>query len=176
MQAFPTYYYEKQKIRQWWIWTIMAGSFALVVCVFGYGLISQLILGKAIGSKPISNTGLVALSVFNISLMLSSLVLLHKVALTVEVTEKALSVSFFFLMPLKKISLHDISGYRVRHFNAFNEFGGYGFKGSTARRTVIMSGNSGIEISLKNGNTLLLGSRRSDDFCKTLEYLLSNNI
>ncbi|MCL0079845.1 hypothetical protein M1O18_02960 [Dehalococcoidia bacterium] len=43
---------EVQKFRQWWLWLILLPSCMLLVGLFGYGMIEQLIFGQPWGDDP----------------------------------------------------------------------------------------------------------------------------
>jgi hypothetical protein len=50
---------EKQKFSQWWLWAILVSVNGLLL----FGVFKQIINGEQFGDKPISNVGLLSITV-----------------------------------------------------------------------------------------------------------------
>ena len=46
---------ETQHFTQRWLWIMLIGMMLILVAVFGYGMIEQLIFGRVWGNRPISD-------------------------------------------------------------------------------------------------------------------------
>ncbi|MBJ2175825.1 hypothetical protein JBL43_16340 [Aureibaculum sp. A20] len=58
---------------------------------------------------------------------------------------------------------NDISKVYVRKYNAITEYGGWGFRGyifKTGGKAFNVMGNKGIQIVLKNGKKMLIGTQK----------------
>ena len=62
-----------------------------------------------------------------------------------------------------------IEKYEVRKYNAFREYGGYGIKGRKPGRrfrgkgyAYNISGNTGLQLYLKDGKKVLIGTQRGE--------------
>ncbi|MGD8514703.1 MAG: hypothetical protein PVF52_03745, partial [Granulosicoccaceae bacterium] len=57
-----TVFREEQRFTQRWLWILLMLSMPVVLAVFGYGLIEQLVYGKPWGDRPVSDATLVTVS------------------------------------------------------------------------------------------------------------------
>lgn len=89
--------------------------------------------------------------------------------LTTRIDQDGIHYKFFpFHFKFKIISWSEISTARVRTYDAITEYGGWGLKGGAlwnkAKGTAInVSGNIGIQLQLKNGKKLLIGTQKEED-------------
>ena len=87
MQTFE----ETQSFTQWWIWLLLIGG----ACFPIYGIIKQVILGNPVGSRPLSNTGMILLALFTAALLLFFFFL----KLQTKIDDKGIQLNYF---PLSK--------------------------------------------------------------------------
>ena len=68
----------------------------------------------------------------------------------------------FFPIHLKEhlISFDDIVSYKLRTYSPIREFGGWGIRYGFECKGYTVSGNKGLEITLKNGRKILFGSQK----------------
>ena len=103
-------------------------------------------------------------STISITLFVTILIFLFK--LMTRVDENGIHYQFFpFHLKLKTISWSEIEKVYVRKYNAISEYGGWGLKGGffwkKSRGTAInVSGDIGIQLELKNGKKLLIGTNQ----------------
>lgn len=167
---------ETQKFRQLWL-------FALVGCVLGgsmaylwWGWYHQVMGGVPFGNHPAPN-GLLTLVVC-LETLVCVLVggLLLGMKLTVEADEEGLGIHFF---PIKKLWIPYTAMEKVqaRDYRPLREFGGWGVKrswdGNT--RSFTMEGNRGVEIFLRDGNRLFIGSQHSDELSGQMNRQLESS-
>jgi hypothetical protein len=143
---------EVQRFRQNPLW---ACSLLLPVAVFGSILAYQLITGKQVGDRPMSNTSLAVLSVLILSITLWAL---RSIKLTTIIDET--SLIYGWNMPtneLNELALTDIREWSVIKYG----FVGYGYRVSRKYGTVHnMSGNRGLQIITKKGEKILIGTHK----------------
>jgi hypothetical protein len=155
-------YHEEQRFRQWWV-------LALVIVLAGlawWTFIRQVIGGEPVGENPGPDwvVWLVWL-VFGLGLPF----LFGRMALVIEVTEAELLIRYRPFMR-RTIPLAEIQEVRARKYNAITEYGGWGIKGwSKARRAYNVSGDRGVELTLRDGKKVMLGSQRADELAAVIE-------
>ncbi|MEI2696347.1 MAG: hypothetical protein V9E90_14860 [Saprospiraceae bacterium] len=162
---------EKQKFTQWWFWVLIIGITAL----FLYGLYQQIILKIPFGDKPVSDTVLLLISI--IPLLIIILFLIS--TLETEINELGISYKFFpFHLNKQTITWDSIDKAYIRKYNPITEYGGWGFRlGLFGKgRALNMSGTMGLQLVLKNGTKLLIGTLKSDELEQILQKLTKNNI
>jgi hypothetical protein len=157
---------EKQRFTQWWFWLIILGCTALIWYMIIWGVILQ----NEIGGEEVSG-GIISgflLGVIGIAVPY----LFYKLELKVEVTPKELSVKY---KPFsnRKIQITDIDKIEARQYKPFKEYGGWGIKGwKRSKIAYNVSGNQGVELTMKNGNTVMIGSHKSEELEKVLKSLV----
>lgn len=162
---------EKQKFTQWWFWVLIIG----ITGLFLYGLYQQIILKIPFGDKPISDLGLIMISIIPILIIILFLVS----TLETEINELGVSYRFFpFHFNKKTIAWESIEKAYIRKYNPITEYGGWGFRlGLFGKgRAFNMSGNIGLQLELKNGNRLLIGTLKSEEIEQLLQKIKSKNI
>jgi hypothetical protein len=59
----------------------------------------------------------------------------------------------------------------VRSYDPLGEYGGWGLKGSRSNRAYNISGDQGLQLVLRDGNRLLLGTQRPAEITQVLSQL-----
>ena len=150
---------EEQKFRQPWMWCVVLIPTGIMVFVFGYGLIEQLILGRQWGNQPMSDTGLIVASFLTISFSVGMVWLFFLMTLTVDVRKDALYVHF---KPLRRrtVQYSDIVNVEAVQYRPLAHYGGWGIRKGSKGWAYNVSGNTGVRLDLMDGTHLLLGSQR----------------
>jgi len=143
------YFHEKQRFTQWWILLIPI-AFVLFVIYVSY---VQLVLQTPVGNNPIGNSELWILWVMVIPLV----GLIFYVELTTVIDDAGVNVR---LRPFVRrlIKWEDIEEMYLRKYRPLGEFGGYGLRFSTAGTAYNIKGNRGLQLKLKNGKSILIGT------------------
>lgn len=82
------------------------------------------------------------------------------IRLDVTVDEDAVRVRLFPLMR-RTIPLGDIAAVEARRYRPVREYGGWGIKGWSTRKIAYnLRGDEGVDLTLRNGRRVLLGSQR----------------
>ena len=162
--AFP--FREVQRFRQWWIWPVMA-AIASVPAILTY-----LLVFAEDAPKPVMVFPLVFAALFS----LLPIVLLYAIRLETEITETFISYRFF---PLHKkarvIRWEDVETATVRNYSPLSEYGGFGARVSMRNGVALnISGKEGIQLVLKNGRRMLIGTRRAEEVRFLLDKLQGN--
>lgn len=158
---------EEQRFRQLWV-IILIGISALMPL--------GIILGTYIKDKS-SFSIVELLSVVSVIIVASALIFLFK--LSTRIDEKGIHYKFFpFHFKLKCIKWDEIDKAYVRKYDAITEYGGWGLKGGAlwkkSKGTAInVSGDIGIQLELKNGKKLLIGTKQEDHAQQILQTYTS---
>ena len=162
---------EEQRLTQTWFIIIVVIS-AIGPLAFGvYGIIQQIILKQPFGDKPMSDLGLI---VFTISMLLLS-IFIFSFKLTTRIDEKGIHYQFFpFHFSLKTITWSEINAAKIRTYYPISEYGGWGLRGGfflnkSKGNAINISGNIGIQLALKNGKKLLIGTQKKGEAKRVLE-------
>jgi hypothetical protein len=155
-------YREEQRFRQSWVWGIV-----FVVAALGWwSFIQQIVLGKPFGENPAPDWGVWLLWLF---IGIGLPVLFFLIRLVLEVTTDAVVIRY---RPLTKrrIPLADIEQAKVRTYNAIKEYGGWGIKGWSLKNVAYnVSGDQGVELTLRDGRRVMLGSQRPEELAQAIE-------
>jgi membrane protease YdiL (CAAX protease family) len=95
--------------------------------------------------------------------------------LTTKIDEKGIHYQFFpFHFSMKLIPWNEISKVGTRTYFPISEFGGWGLKGGFffnkgKGKAINVSGDIGIQLILKNGDKLLIGTQKKEAAKKVLE-------
>jgi len=165
---------EEQKFNQWWLWLLMIITFLSVVVPFGYAIYSQEVLDKPFGDNPMSTEGIINVGAFSLLLVGLIVLLFYIFKLKTKITNEAFYISFPPLInKWKKFVPDEIAKFEVRKYNAIKEYGGYGMKYSRRHgRCYNISGNLGLQLYLKNGKKLLIGTQRKQAISYAMDKLM----
>jgi hypothetical protein len=139
------FYEEKQFLRSnSMIWFAIAGL-----------LITFLALVLNFSANENDWIGILILSIVILSIV--PLLLLASVHLRIE--KKGIYINYFpfHLKPLY-FGWSEIDHFELRKYDPLSEFGGWGLKGTKRNRAYNVSGDMGLQITLKNGRKLLVGT------------------
>jgi len=149
---------EEQRFTQWWLWLLNIGLLSIPI----YGIYKQILNKTPFGDKPISDIGLILFLI----LMFAFNYFFWILKLKTTINEIGIKYSFFPLqLKPKIIRWSEIDRIYVRKYNPIMEYGGWGIK--PAARNV--KGNIGIQIELKNGKKLLLGTQKQQEVERVLK-------
>ncbi len=161
------YFKEEQKFNQWWIQAIVA----VIVILWFWQLIQQVILGIPFGSDPSPDWAVIIIGVIPIGVVIMFQVLKLKTVVTDE------GVSFRFLPFQRKPKVYpvtDIKNYEAVQYRPIRDYGGWGIRIAWVGSKGIafnVSGNKGVRFELKSGKKVLIGTQRPDAFKAALDKL-----
>lgn len=155
---------EVQRFRKPWVWLLILG----VAAVQWYGWVQQILLGQPFGNNP-GPDWLVWLSwvLFGIGLPLAFVYL----ALVVEVNDEGVWLRF---TPLARrmIQFADIERCEAVDYQPLRQYGGWGVRGFAGNRAYNVSGSQGVQLTLRNGDVVLIGSQRAADLALAIDSRL----
>ena len=144
---------EVQKFRQWWIWLVVYG----IVALMWWGFVEQIILGRPWGTKPAPDWMLwLTWLLFGIGFP----IFFHRVRLIVEVDDQGVRVRYP-PFTTRQFDFADIEHIEARSYKPVKEYGGWGIKGWSLNRIAYnVSGRQGVDLTLRDGRQVMLGSQK----------------
>lgn|SRR5690554_4549684 len=157
---------ETQKFDQWWLKVLLLG----INLLFLYGIYGQMFLGGLFGSNPMSNLGLILVTLLSIS----ASILLLQVKLKTLIKADGVYFRFYPLQrEFKFYPWEEILKSRVREYSPLKEFGGWGWRFSVLGKGIAytVSGNQGLQLKLKGNKRVLIGTNKPEELKKVLQDL-----
>ncbi len=163
------YFKETQYFRQFWLWAII-----IFFPVFSlYGIYEQVLMGNAIGSKPISNVGLIW---FTVLVGLGLPVFFYYMKLKTRVSKKGLHYQFFPIhLKEQLIPFEEIESFKARKYAPLKEFGGWGIRWGFEAKAYNVSGEEGLQLVLRNERKILFGSQKAKEMEKAMKKASKEN-
>jgi len=153
-----TLYHEVQRFRQWWFWLI-------IIVTVGIGVTNTLM--TASDDKCLYGIILIPVVV---------LLLLFSMNLETKITEVGVDVkSFPLMMRGRHYAWSDIVKAYTREYAPIKEYGGWGIKGSYQSRAFNVSGKQGLQLELKDGRYVLIGTQKPSEIDAILKSINKYN-
>lgn len=168
------YFKEEQRFTQWWLWLLVISS-----CLVMLGLIIKKLFQpqEALSMDPDALAYhwevLILVSVVVVIFILAYGILTAK--LEVEIKDRAIYYRYKpFIWSTKKIKADDIAEFRVRQYNPIAEYGGWGYRfGFGNGKALNVKGDKGLQLKLKNGKKLLLGTQKPTEMEKVMDEMMN---
>jgi hypothetical protein len=159
---------EKILFKETQKYVVLMVAAILSAVFFGVFCIIQIVLGKPIGNHPAPDALLIIFFVGSVA----GIFLAWYQKLVFVTTEDEIKISFGMLTSSRVIKMSDIEKISIRKYNAMKEFWGWGvrFKDNTTCFTV--SGSDAVEIELKSGEKLLVGTQKMAEAKEAISKLL----
>ncbi len=150
-------YREVQNIRHTWLTVLLLVPLAVVF----FGLYQQVVLGRPWGNHPVSDRAFLVMTATICALV----VWLLNLKLVTELRPEALFLQFRVLWKPRRIPLDQIESAKAVTYRPIAEYGGWGIRWSFRDSSVAYSakGNRGLEIILKDGRRVLIGSQHPEE-------------
>ena len=148
---------EEQRFNQLWLIILMLVSTIVPISIYV----------KEYTENPENFSSLELIGVIFLILLASGFIFFFK--LTTRIDETGIHYKFFpFHWNLKNIKWNEINKAYVRTYDPLGEYGGWGLKGGTlwnkAKGSAInVSGDIGIQLVLKSGKKLLIGTQKENE-------------
>ena len=155
MADVNTVYRETQWNTVKWVWALLLGIAALM----WYGFYVQIIGGEPFGTNPASDNVMILITVVFGALFPLFMLSMH---LVTEVRDEGLHIRMA-PFPGRTIPYDAIDTYAPRTYNALREYGGWGIRLGWNGKAYNMSGRDGIQLGLKSGERILVGTHRPED-------------
>ena len=153
-------FYEIQKFRQVWVWTILLIVFIALITPIFIGVIGALV------------------SLVLVSFSIGFIFLFWKMKLITTINEDGINIIFTpftnFIIPFNKIK-----EYHIRQYRPIIEYGGWGIrvklKGIRVGKAYTVSGTTGLQIILYDGKEILIGSQKPEALIQTLNKIINKH-
>jgi hypothetical protein len=142
---------ERQYFRQWFVWLPLL----ITDGIFIWGLVQQIGLGEPWGDNPMSDLGL-ALTSLLVFALTGMFMAMH---LNTEITTEGVRI-FFFPLTRRFISWDEVEQASVVEYNPVLDYGGWGIRWGRQGRAYNVSGTTGIQLLLKDGKNIMIGTQR----------------
>jgi len=171
------FYKEEQKFGSRSLYLVMGTIYAIPITIFAIAFYYQFMLKQPWGHKPITDTGLLITALLIFAVLIISAILLFGSKLTVIITRETISFTFWPYFK-KKISYSksDIEKYEIREYKPIIEYGGWGVKQGKkgVGKAYNVRGNIGLQLYLKDGKRVLIGTERGDALLRAMNKLMEN--
>ncbi|WP_179018353.1 hypothetical protein [Winogradskyella forsetii] len=148
---------EEQRFNQLWLIVLLLVSIMVPIAI----IISEYI------ENPSSFSISELISIIGVMILASGIIFLFK--LNTRIDEKGIHYKFFPLhWRFKTINWSQIDNAYVRTYNPIGEYGGWGLRGGffwnkSKGKAINVSGDVGIQLVLKSGKKLLIGTQKRND-------------
>lgn len=169
---------EEQKFDQWWIKLLIIGATLAGIGPMYYGTIMQFTTGEPWGDKPMSDTGLIIMDVITTVVMVGVIYLVFGSKLITVIKRDGIYVKFRPLLYKERfIPFETIEKYAVRKYSPVKEYGGWGVRyGKFGRgRAYNVKGKIGLQLWLKAGKKLLIGTQRPEAIERAMNKMMDSN-
>ena len=155
------FFKEEQRFRQVWLMVLL--GFSLLVPV-------SLIINEYIKDNTSMTTNEFLGSLI---VIIASVLLIFIFKLSTRIDEKGIHYQFFpFHFSMKTLLWSEITKAEVRTYDPIGEYGGWGLRYSFNKKkgnAVNVSGDIGIQLTLKNGKKLLIGTQKKEAVSRVLK-------
>jgi hypothetical protein len=163
-----SFFHEDQRIRQPWFLGILAVLIGLCWLAFVQPIIRDDPF-EPLDEDPAPDWLVVALWIF-LGLVLPLYFWWFR--LETDVNAERLQVR---MPPLvrREFRATDIAGFETRTYRPIREYGGWGIRGWGSNRAYNISGNQGLQLVLKDGRRVLIGTQRPDELESAVRQMMS---
>jgi len=154
---------EEQRFNQTWIIVLIAVS----------AIVPLFVITREHLDNPESFSTFEFVGTLALVIVASGFIFVFK--LSTRIDEEGIHYKFFPIqLKFKLLPWTEIKTANVRTYDAITEFGGWGLKGGalwskSKGRAVNVSGDIGIQLQLKNGKKLLIGTQKKEEAIRVLE-------
>ena len=156
-------FHEKQRFTQWWVWALLIGVNAVTI----YGIIQQIVFKIPYGNNPSPDAVLLLVSLIPMGIA----VLIYTLCLETQLTDESITIKFYPLVRSKTIQLKELQKVYVRQYAPLREFGGWGYRVSLNGTAYNVRGNQGLQLELKNGKKILIGTQKPTELQGVIKTL-----
>jgi hypothetical protein len=158
-------FFEVQRFRQIWFWILNVFLAGLSWCSF----LQQIVYKKPFGTHPAPDSVVwIIWAVFGIGFPVFFL----SFGMTTEIREDGIQIRFF---PFHRrfIDCQDIQSFEVKEYHPLRDYGGWGVRWSPMKGMAYnVCGNRGVQLELKNGKRVLIGSQEPERLANMLGGIL----
>ena len=158
-------FHEEQRFTRWWLGLILGSALLAIVIP----LVNEL-SAHSWDTNSEDFSRLILYGSVAVLFIVAVLIVLVLSRLKTKITYDGIFITF---PPLKRksyrIKVQEIERFEIRKYRAKREYGGYGFRSRrTFGQSYTISGNVGLQLYLKNGKKLLIGTQKK----QAIEYAM----
>jgi hypothetical protein len=161
-------YYEVQRFANKLTIGLAGVSSAVIIGVFGWGMVAQLALDRPWGSGSMSDTGLMIFGTVSIlfTAVLGGGVMFLR--MSTRVANSALMVRFWGIR-VRSVLLEEIVDCEVVSVNSLRQSGGWGIRWRRGHGwTYNVASGDAVRIVLSRGGRLVIGSQRAEELASVI--------
>lgn len=136
------------------------------------GIYLQLIEGKPFGNHPLSNTGLVVVTLLVMLVLGFVAALIAFTRLETTITRETIAVRYRpFITKWRRITWEEVAQAGVTRYNPLGDYGGWGISTSRRGKAFTIRGNYGLRLTMKVGKPLMIGTQKPDELARFLKTI-----
>jgi len=164
---------EIQKFQQLWIWIVLILAGSIAIGTFGYIFYEQIINGQSFGNNQMSDTSFIVTFILLLILFLLLFLIIGNAKLITLIDKRGIEYRFIpFQFKTHMIDWGSIESFEVISYHPIREYGGWGIRfGKGGKRAYNVSGNKGLQLYLKNGKQILIGTQKDIELKEFLTKL-----
>ncbi len=150
--------------------------FILVIAIAVFAITSNLIVTDKDPGSSLYEDDMISIVMLSFFLPISLTALIFLMKLQTTVYPDCICIRFFPLWS-RKIGFDQIEQCYAREYKPILEYGGWGIRGSFSKgKAYNARGNEGVQLILKNGKKILIGSQKHDELAETINAAIKNFI
>lgn len=166
-------FHEIQGFRAWLQAAVLVPAF-VVGPLFGWALYQQLVLKRPFGNQPMGDRELIVASAIAVAVTLGIACLFFFSRLETTVYRNRLVIRFRpFHIRGRVFAMDEIEEAEAREYRPILEYGGWGIRYGLSGMAYNVSGNRGVQLSLRDGRRVLIGSQRADELAAAIVPLIA---
>jgi hypothetical protein len=169
-----TLFKEEQKQKHPWVWLVIFPILGVLIYLLSWNENN----GFSNPQDQDAIKGLIVVGIFLLGLMIGLTLLFYKMQLVVNIRTDGIYLRYPpFVNKEKFIPKETIDRYEVRKYNPNREFRGHGVKKGLIKnsgRAYTVSGNKGLQLYLKSGEKVLIGTQRKEAILYAMDKMMNS--
>lgn len=162
-------FHEVQRFGRGWLWGLTLFGTVLPAAVFAWGVVQQVVLGEPWGDHPLSDAGLIVITLLIGAFCAGVLWLLAAARLVTTVAPGVLRIRFTpFHRRDRVFEAPAVQRASPVTYRPLREYGGWGIRQGFSGRAYNVSGRRGVRLALRDGTRVLVGSARAEELASAL--------
>ena len=159
-------YSERQRFRQWWLWTLV-----LIGPAISLGTIFQdIVLSSSFDTNPTNYSFLIILGV-------AFPLFMYTTGLDTQVGKLGVFVCFRpFHRKWLVFRFDDIHKAESHIYRPLKDYGGWGIRSGRGSKAYNVSGDKGVLLTMKDGKTIMIGSKNHEVLCSAIKEQLPRTL
>ncbi len=159
------------------LWIIIVPACFLMIFPFLYGIYWQIFQGEPWGDHPMSDNELLIVFFVLLIGLAGILWMISLIKLETRIDRHGIQYRFFpNQWRWRTIKKEEIETFEVKNLKSIIRAGGWGFHRNyfTKLKSIMVYGNKVVEVKLKNGERVRLGTQEMDRMTRALQALFSS--